>query len=112
MKRLLVGVFLIILPCTIAGQLAPPQSVAVKDDIFALRQNPAGLGAQPGFQFGVVASLTKGSGIEPAYYLGGGDQHGGTGLLLYKQGEFYHYRIGSSMALIPGLYLGYDVELG
>jgi len=101
-----------LLPAMVFGQLAPPRSVAVSDDIFAVPVNPAGLAVQPGTQLGLLTPLTDSASVKPAYYLGGGDGASGAAVAFYKPGKYYHYRLAFSAALASGFYFGYGVELG
>ncbi|HKJ68236.1 MAG TPA: S49 family peptidase, partial [bacterium] len=111
--RVLTKVIIGILVCTpVFGQIAPTQSVATTDDIFALRWNPAGLVVNEGFQFGMAGSFEAQSPEDVSYYLSSGTGEGAAGLSFYKPGQRYRYRFVSSTALARGMYLGYGITFG
>ncbi len=109
LTELIIGVVL----CTPAfGQIAPTQSTATTDDIFALRWNPAGLAVNEGFQFGLAGPLQAHSLEDASFYLSSSSGEGAFGLSFYKPGEQYHYRAVSSTALTRGMYFGYGITFG
>jgi len=94
------------------GQFAPPQSVAVSDDIFAIRNNPAGLAINGGFQFGAVAPLSSMSSDSLELYLGSGMGNSAAGYSVRFAGEYTIWRLANSVEVGPGTYFGYGIDLG
>lgn len=90
----------------------PPTSVATTEDIFAIQRNPAGIGINGGFQFGLVGTPDKALSDRGSYYFSAGSQGGGSGFAIHKFDNIYQYRYATSAELTRGAYLGIGIDFG
>lgn len=112
MKRFIFFFSLLFCATVVNAQFAPPQSVAETDDIFSIRNNPAGLVSQSGSQFGVVAPLYSLAGDSLEFYLGSGMGNSAVGYSVRVIGGEVTGRFVSSFKIGSGAYVGYGIDFG
>jgi len=110
MKKWLVVIGFFLCAGQLAAQLAPPQSVATTDNVYALRWNPAGLSANSGSQFGISSLMQANSYDTLSYYFSSGTKGSASGLAIYQNGNSLAYRFGAGMELAKGSYFGYGID--